>query len=138
MPELPLTFTGCESGHTPSSGATQADGSLVLSQTLTADDGTANRMSLVDVNGDGISEVLAVGGPGASPIVRTFQLGGVDPNTNAAQQLRPGDVIEQINRQPISNVDDFQNVVGQLDPNRPVIVGVARNRQRSFVLIQPD
>jgi serine protease Do len=62
----------------------------------------------------------------------------IDPNANAAQQLRPGDVIEQINRQPISNVDDFQNVVGQLDPNHPVIVGLARNRQRSFVLIQPD
>jgi len=62
----------------------------------------------------------------------------IDPNANAAQQLRTGDVIEQINRQPISNVDDFQNVVGQLDPNHPVIVGLARNRQRSFVLIQPD
>jgi serine protease Do len=62
----------------------------------------------------------------------------IDPNANAAQQLRSGDVIEQINRQPISNVDDFQNVVGQLDPNHPVIVGLARNRQRSFVLIQPD
>jgi serine protease Do len=62
----------------------------------------------------------------------------IDPNANAAEQLRPGDVIEQINRQPISNVDDFENIVGQLDPNRPVIVGVARDRQRSFVLIQPD
>jgi serine protease Do len=62
----------------------------------------------------------------------------IDPNANAAQQLKPGDVIEQIDRQPISNVDDFQNIVGQLDPNRPVIVGVARNRQRSFVLIQPN
>jgi serine protease Do len=62
----------------------------------------------------------------------------IDPNASAAQQLRPGDVIEQINRRAISNVDDFQNVVGQLDPNRPVIVGLARNRQRSFVLIQPD
>ena len=62
----------------------------------------------------------------------------IDPNANAAQQLRSGDVIEQINRQPISNVDDFQSVVGQLDPNHPVIVGLARNRQRSFVLIQPD
>ncbi|HYY27994.1 MAG TPA: PDZ domain-containing protein, partial [Chthoniobacterales bacterium] len=62
----------------------------------------------------------------------------IDPNANAAQQLRPGDVIEQINREPIANVDDFQNIIGQLDPNRPVIVGVARDRQRSFVLIQPD
>jgi serine protease Do len=72
------------------------------------------------------------------PSVNGVIITRIDPNANAAQQLRPGDVIEQINRQPISNVDDFQNVVGQLDPNHPVIVGLARNRQRSFVLIQPD
>jgi serine protease Do len=62
----------------------------------------------------------------------------IDPAAGVAQQLRPGDVIEQINRQPISNVDDFQNIVGQLAPDRPVMVGMARNRQRSFVLIQPN
>jgi hypothetical protein len=29
-------------------------------------------------------------------------------------------------------------LVSQLDPNRPVMVGMARNRQRSFVIIQPN
>jgi serine protease Do len=62
----------------------------------------------------------------------------IDPAAGIAQQLKPGDVIEQINRQPVSNVDDFQNIVGQLAPDRPVMVGMARNRQRSFVLIQPN
>jgi serine protease Do len=62
----------------------------------------------------------------------------VDPSSSAAQALKPGDVIEQINRQPVSNVDEFQSVVGQLDPDRPVMVGMARNRQRSFVIIQPN
>jgi serine protease Do len=62
----------------------------------------------------------------------------VDPNSPAAQTLRSGDVIEQINRQPVSNLDEFQSVVGQLDPDRPVLVGMARNRQRSFVIIQPN
>ena len=62
----------------------------------------------------------------------------VDPSSAVAQELRPGDVIEQINRQPISNVDEFQSVVGRLDPDRPVMVGMARNRQRSFVIIQPN
>jgi len=62
----------------------------------------------------------------------------VDPSSSVADQLRPGDVIEQINRQPISNVDDFQSIVGRLDPDRPVMVGMARNRQRSFVIIQPN
>ena len=62
----------------------------------------------------------------------------VDPNSSVAQQVKPGDVIEQINRQPIGNVDEFERVVGQLDPDRPVMVGLARNRQRSFVIIQPN
>src|ERR1700731_930660 len=35
----------------------------------------------------------------------------VDPASPAAQALRPGDVIEQIDRQPVSNVDEFQSLV---------------------------
>jgi serine protease Do len=63
---------------------------------------------------------------------------GVDPSSPVAQQIRPGDVIEQINRQPVPDVNEFQNVVSQLDQDRPVMVGIARNRQRSFVIIQPN
>ena len=63
---------------------------------------------------------------------------GVNPGSPVAQQVRPGDVIEQINRQTVSNVDDFERVAGQLDPDRPVMVGLARNRQRSFIIIQPN
>ena len=62
----------------------------------------------------------------------------VDPTSPVAQQVRPGDVIEQINRQPVANVDEFERVVAQLDSDRPVMVGLARNRQRSFVIIQPN
>jgi S1-C subfamily serine protease len=62
----------------------------------------------------------------------------VDPTSPVAQQVKPGDVIEQINRQPVANVDEFERVVAQLDSDRPVMVGLARNRQRSFVIIQPN
>ena len=62
----------------------------------------------------------------------------VDPTSPVAQQVRPGDVIEQINRQPVANVDEFERVVTQLESDRPVMVGLARNRQRSFVIIQPN
>jgi serine protease Do len=62
----------------------------------------------------------------------------VDPSSGVAQELRPGDVIEQINRQPVANVDEFQSMISRLDPDRPVMVGMARNRQRSFVIIQPN
>jgi serine protease Do len=63
---------------------------------------------------------------------------GVDPGSPVAQQIRAGDVIEQINRQPVPTINEFQSVVSQLDQDRPVLVGLARNRQRSFVVIQPN
>jgi len=61
----------------------------------------------------------------------------VDPSSSSAQQIRPGDVIEEVNRQPVKNVQEFLQVVNQLDPDQPVVVGIARNRQRSFVVITP-
>jgi serine protease Do len=63
---------------------------------------------------------------------------GVDPGSPVAQQIRPGDVIEQINRQPVPDVNEFERIVGQLDQDVPVMVGIARNRQRSFVIVQPN
>jgi len=63
---------------------------------------------------------------------------GVDPGSPVAQQIRPGDVIEQINRQPVPDVNAFERVVGQLDQDTPVLVAIARNRQRSFVVLQPN
>ncbi len=61
----------------------------------------------------------------------------VDPASAAADQIRPGDIIEEVNRHRVTGVQEFQNVVGQLDPDQPIVVGIARNRQRSFVVIQP-
>jgi serine protease Do len=63
---------------------------------------------------------------------------GVDPSSPVAQQIRPGDVIEQINRRPVPDVNEFESVVSQLDQDNPVMVGIARNRQRSFIVIQPN
>jgi serine protease Do len=72
------------------------------------------------------------------PTINGVIVTGVDPGSPVAQQIRPGDVIEQINRQPVPTVNEFQSVVSQLDQDRPVLIGLARNRQRSFVVIQPN
>ena len=61
----------------------------------------------------------------------------IDPSSSTAQELRPGDVIEEVNRRAVNNLQEFQQIVGQLDPDRPVVVGIARGRQRSFVIVQP-
>jgi hypothetical protein len=41
------------------------------------------RVAAADVNGDGIDDVLSAKGPGSLPTVRAYQVGGVNPITNA-------------------------------------------------------
>jgi serine protease Do len=62
----------------------------------------------------------------------------VDPDASAGQDLRLGDVIEEVNRQPTPNTQTFAQITNQLDPAKPVVVGLTRNRQRSFVILQPN
>jgi serine protease Do len=59
-----------------------------------------------------------------------------DPNGGTAE-LQVGDVIEEINQQPISSVQDFEKVVQSLDPNRTQVLSVCRHRTRSFVVVRP-
>jgi serine protease Do len=61
----------------------------------------------------------------------------VDPSSSSAEQIQPGDVIEEVNRKPVKNIKEFAQIVGQLESDQPVVVGIARNRQRSFVVITP-
>jgi serine protease Do len=62
----------------------------------------------------------------------------VDPSAAAGQTLRPGDVIEEINRHPIYNTQDFEKITNRLDAGRPIILALTRNGQRSFLIIQPN
>jgi serine protease Do len=62
----------------------------------------------------------------------------VDPDASTGQDLRVGDVIEEVNRQPTPNSQAFARITGQLDPGKPVVVGLTRNRQRSFLILQPN
>ncbi len=51
-------------------------------------------------------------------------------------ELRAGDVIEEINQQPISSVSDYKKVVSSLDPNGTQVLSVCRHRTRSFVVLR--
>jgi serine protease Do len=62
----------------------------------------------------------------------------VDPEESTGQGLRVGDVIEEVNRQPTPNAQVFAKITSQLDPAKPVVVGLTRNRQRSFLILQPN
>ena len=52
-------------------------------------------------------------------------------------ELRTGDVIEEVNQQPVTSVADYKKVVSSLDPNETQVLSVCRHRTRSFVVLRP-
>jgi serine protease Do len=54
-----------------------------------------------------------------------------------AGELRAGDVIEEINQQPVTSVPEYKKVVASLDPNGTQVLSVCRHRTRSFVVLRP-
>jgi serine protease Do len=54
-----------------------------------------------------------------------------------AGELRAGDVIEEVNQQPITSVSEYKKVIASLDPNGTQVLSVCRHRTRSFVVVRP-
>jgi serine protease Do len=52
-------------------------------------------------------------------------------------ELRAGDVIEEVNQQPVNSVTEYKKVVASLDPNSTQVLSVCRHRTRSFVVLRP-
>ena len=52
-------------------------------------------------------------------------------------QLRAGDVIEAINQEPVTSIQDYQQAIQSLDPSQPQVLSVCRQRSRSFVVVKP-
>jgi serine protease Do len=70
------------------------------------------------------------------PNVRGVLVTEVDPDSGMAE-LQKGDVIEEINQQPVTSVSDYKNIAGSLDPNQPQVLSVCRHRARSFLVLRP-
>ncbi|MEP6602605.1 MAG: Do family serine endopeptidase [Spartobacteria bacterium] len=68
--------------------------------------------------------------------VRGVVITDVDPRSGMAD-LQKGDVIEEINQQPVATVADFNKVVSALDSNQPQVLSVCRHRVRSFLVLRP-
>src|SRR6266699_3195033 len=60
----------------------------------------------------------------------------VDPDSGAAE-LQKGDVIEEINQQPVTSVSDYNKIATSLDPSQPQVLSVCRHRMRSFLVLRP-
>ncbi len=52
-------------------------------------------------------------------------------------ELRAGDVIEEVNQQPVTSVMEFRQIISSLDPNETQVLSVCRRRTRSFVVLRP-
>ena len=73
------------------------------------------------------------------PNARGVLVTNVDPDSGVAE-LQKGDVIEEINQQPVTSVSDYNKVAGSLDsldPNQPQVLSVCRHRARSFLVLRP-
>jgi len=68
--------------------------------------------------------------------VRGVVVTEVDPDSGISE-LQKGDVIEEVNQQPVSSVADFNKVVSSLDSNQPQVLSVCRHRVRSFLVVRP-
>jgi S1-C subfamily serine protease len=52
-------------------------------------------------------------------------------------ELQRGDVIEEIDQQPVTSVNEFNKIVAGLDPDRTHVFSMCRHRVRSFIVVRP-
>ena len=75
---------------------------------------------------------------GLAPDVKGVVVTDVPDGSPAADAgLQRGDVIEQINRQPVSSVSDYQRLVGQAG-KQSIVLLVNRGGTTTFVVVQPS
>jgi serine protease Do len=81
------------------------------------------------------------------PIARHLRLPGslqgmvvvrIDANSPAADKLQVGDVIEQVNRKPVSSLADYRRLVNGLSARGTVTLSIVRDRSRTLVVIEPN
>src|SRR5437667_1350693 len=68
--------------------------------------------------------------------VRGVVVTNVDPDSGVAE-LQKGDVIEEINQQPITSVADYNKIAGTQEPRQAHVLTICRHRMRSFLVLRP-
>jgi serine protease Do len=53
-------------------------------------------------------------------------------------ELQRGDVVEEIDQQPVTSVNEFNKLIASLDPNSTHVFSMCRHRVRSFVVVRPQ
>ena len=80
----------------------------------------------------------------SGPLARHLRLPGglqgvvvarVDGDSPAADKLQAGDVIEQVNQQPVTTLADYRKVVSSFPQGGTVALSILRDRARMLVII---
>ena len=66
---------------------------------------------------------------------RGVSVAGVEADSNAADKLQPGDIIEAINQEPVVDLNDYAKKMRSLPAGDPAVVGIIRARARTLVVI---
>ena len=75
---------------------------------------------------------------GLPPTTAGVVIAGVEEGSAAeAAGLREGDVILEINRQPVRNIGDFKRLSGKLSKQDSTLLLINRQGRRLFLAIQP-
>jgi Do/DeqQ family serine protease len=63
----------------------------------------------------------------------------VNPEGRAADAgLRPGDVIEEVNRTPVASVDELREAIRNAGDDRPILLLISREGVNTFVTVRPS
>src|SRR5207244_12019007 len=63
---------------------------------------------------------------------------GVVVDAADTPELQRGDVIEEIDQQPVTSVNEFNKLIAGLDPESTHVFSMCRHRVRSFVVVCPQ
>lgn len=75
---------------------------------------------------------------GIAPATKGVVVTGVDPNSAAAVAgVQPGDVILEINRQPVRSLEDLRRIAGKLPKQEGALLLINRRGGKLFLAVKP-
>jgi serine protease Do len=70
--------------------------------------------------------------------IRGVVVSDIETGSSAETRLLPGDVILEVNRKAISNIEDYEAIVSKIDPDTDVLLLVFRRGSTIFVTISGE